>query len=184
MKLCLLLVTIFAVFFNASKALGCEQYPLTEQQQKYLNELELPLNIPEGEIVDLNGNKPDPNKTTKPSCWLSSDFNRDGVTDFAGIYEYNGKMIRSNGWNLDLVILYSKAGQTKHIVFPYAGQTKNNGANLRQYLALHSPGRMDLRPGIMDLKYPAIVSYRDNESAVVYYWDEEIFSSRNFFVDD
>ena len=173
----LLLSVVIAMLFNASQAHGCETYKLTDKQRQYFEGLSLPLNVPQGKSTSAISNR-------STLCSLRDDFNKDGVTDFAGLFEYTGERTRSGGWDLDLVILYSDAGQTKHIIFPYAGQTENNGAKLREYLAMQYPGRVDLKPGKMMLDYPAIISYRDDKPAVIYYWNEKQFSTASYYVDD
>lgn len=163
---------------------ACEDYVLTAEQAEYLRSLELPLTIPTAPIADIKSPKDDVEPPEKRSCSISADFNGDGVGDFAGIFQYQGKKKRASGWLLDLVVIYSDEGRLKHLVLPYAGRFTRDGEQLRQFLVVQPAGRVDLKPGEATLELPGILSYRDGTPAVVHYWSGNRFTKRVFYIDD
>jgi hypothetical protein len=182
----LVLATTILLVFASVSAIACEEYPLSQNQRDYLEKQSLTLKIPSGDFSDPATNRADQKQESDGAreCWVSEDFNNDGTDDFAGIFEYTGEKERVSGWQLDLVILYSDAGQLQHFVFQYAGRISEEGGQLRQHLGLQAAGRIDLKPGSVTIDQPGIVSYRDGLPAVIYYWNKDRFAKRTYYIDD
>ncbi len=178
--------TTILLMFASISAVACEDYPLSQNQRDYLEKQSLTLKVPSGDFADPAANHPEqkPASGGARECWVSEDFNNDGIDDFAGIFEYTGEKERVSGWQLDLVILYSDAGQLRHFVFPYAGRVTKEDGKLRQHLGVQAAGRVDLKPGSVTINQTGIVSYRDGQPAVIYFWNKDQFSKRTYFIDD
>lgn len=174
-------VMITAIF--SGTAIACEEYLLTDDQDKYLEELALPYRVPDGKTGVLLKNVEGRQGDTQ-GCTVVDDFNGDGRDDFAGIFQYTGKQNRLNDWSLDVVVLFSNAGETRHIIFPFSGQYDQQDKQLYQYLRPQPPGELDLRPGKMSLDFASILSYRRGKPSVVYYWDGTEITQRPIGVDD
>ena len=118
-------------------------------------------------------------------CFQVEDLDGDSNPDFAGLYEYTGDQPRSSDWNLDLVFLYTdEGGQTRHVVFPSAGRSSAEKGEVYDTLKVQPPGVVDLMPGSVTLDRPGIVSYRNGEPAVLYYWQNGRYTQRIFSIDD
>lgn len=169
---------ILPAFANA-----CEDYSLPDEQQQYLKELALPYQVPSGSTgVKVQKSRSLPGDTQ--GCTVVDDFNGDGRDDFAGIFQYTGERKRLDDWSLDIVILFSEAAETRHVIFPFSGQFNQRDQLLYHYLRQQPPGEFDLRPGRVKLEHPSILSYRRGKPAVVYFWDGGKITQRAIGIDD
>ena len=154
---------------NISDARGCQRacanYRCAVSQQEPTE--------PEGGIVD------------DAECFQAEDFDGDGTTDFVGMYEQAGGEERGGDWTLEVVILTENAaGEVEHITYPYTGK-KSDDDEIDQHLGSQEAGVVNLNPGVVTTDQPAIVSYRDGEPQVIYYYDENGNAARAFYgVDD
>lgn len=136
-----------------------------------------PQQIPEPEVVT--------GSSEGEECFQAEDLDGDNRMDFAGLYEYTGEQQRSSDWNLDLVFLYTdQGGQTRHVVFPSAGRSSAEKGEVYDTLKVQPPGVVDLMPGSVTLDRPGIVSYRNGEPAVLYFWQDGRYTQRVFSVYD
>ena len=136
-----------------------------------------PQQIPEPEVVT--------GSSEGEECFQVEDLDGDTQPDFAGLYEYTGEDERSSDWNLDLVFLYTdQGGQTRHVVFPAAGRSSSAKGEVYDTLKVQPPGVVDLMPGSVTLDRPGIVSYRNGEPAVLYFWQDGRYTQRVFSIDD
>jgi hypothetical protein len=128
---------------------------------------------PEGGIVET------------AECFQVEDFDGDGKQDFVAVYEQAGGEQRGGDWTLEVVILTEDAaGEVKHITYPYTGK-KSGDDEIDQHLGPQEAGDVKLHPGMITTTKPSIVSYRDGEPKVIYYYDENGDPARAFYgVDD
>lgn len=120
-------------------------------------------------------------------CFQTEDIDGDGTQDFVGIYEHTGEEERVGNWNLDVVILYKdENNETKHITYPYTGQSVTDGESteLYQHLSSQPAGQIDLNPGSLTIDTPAVVSYRNGKPKVLYYWKDGKIRRALYGVDD
>ena len=190
----------FFVSLTCSPSFACENFQLPPEYQDYLKNRELPYRPPVGNIAFIgdSGDRieydmlvlPKDRDVEKfvtsgePACSVSADFNGDGKNDFAGLYLYEGTEKRYNNWILDLVIVYSENGSTKHVVFPFTGQYFEGQEPVLVYLRRQGPGLVDLMPGQYVLEHPGIGVYRRGRPASTYYWDGKGFAELAMGVDD
>ena len=108
--------------------------------------------------------------TVPANCFQVDDFDGDGSEDFFGLYEYTGSDTRANEWILQLVILTKdNFGDVQHMLFPYSGRVIDG--NLANHLSLQPAGVVDLNPGTVTIDEPGVVSYRNGEPKVLFYFD-------------
>ena len=173
----ILVTLVFALSSNL--ALAYEKSDLPDNYKEYFNKLDLPYERPVGTV--------DAEKTMYQTDAMSSvltDFNGDGTPDFAGIYRYTGSKKRIGRWNLDLVIIYSSNGSTKHVIYPYFGRYDEERELLLEYLTIHDKGVVDLMPGKLVMERPGIITIRKGKPNSVIYWDKGKFSRHAMGVDD
>jgi hypothetical protein len=104
------------------------------------------------------------------NCFQVEDFDGDGSQDFFGLYEYTGSNTRANEWILQLVILTEdNIGNVQHTLFPYSGRVIDG--DLANHLSLQPAGVVDLNPGSVTIDEPGVVSYRNGEPKVLFYYD-------------
>jgi len=104
------------------------------------------------------------------ACYQADDFDGDGAQDFVGIFEYTGSDTLGGDWGLEVVILTEDENENvQHITFPYTGQQSAEG-DLAQHLSLQPAGVVDLNPGGITIDAPGVVSYRNGEPKVIYYY--------------
>ena len=185
------LITVLLLFIHGA-LFACEPDPIPNKYRQYLlKQMDVRYQRPTGRIArqnaaNTNAANPSLDRATG-NCSLSADFNGDGELDFAGIYRYredNGRRKRSNEWSLDLVIMYTVDDAIKHVIFPYAGRYTAGNEPIRSFIVVQERGEIDLMPGRLVLDWPAIVSYREGNPAVLYYWNGNRFTQRAFGVDD
>ena len=118
-------------------------------------------------------------------CSQSDDFDGDGSEDFIGMYEHTGDDERGGGWSLELVILNEDAsGNIQHVTYPYTGQISATSGDLGQHLSMQPAGVVDLNPGTLVVDKTSIVSYRNGEPKVIYYYVNGVLSRAFFGIDD
>ena len=114
------------------------------------------------------------------ACYQVEDLDGDGAQDLVGMFEYTGVDTRGGDWSLEVVILTEDVnGNVQHITFPYTGQVSNG--DLAQHLSLQRPGVVDLHPGSITINGPGVVSYRNGEPEVIYYYDENGALAQAFY---
>ncbi len=233
----------------ATLAADCGDFPLTQEQLQYIQEISLPVQVPEGEVpviqrcdtnddgmvditdiraISLNRNQPaahpddpmdwdknsvinvldargcqrvcdlprcavsatPPPPTAPPAgvvenapCFQVDDINGDSEDDFAGIFEYTGNANRSDGWTLEVVLMYNDDnGDIQHITYPYSG--KRSDTELFQHLSRQPAGVVDLMPGSVTIDEPGVVSYRNGVPKVLYYYQDGIMNRAFYGVDE
>lgn len=103
------------------------------------------------------------------ACYQTDDIDGDGTDDFVGLLEYTGTKTRGGDWTLDTIILTEDGGgNVTHVTYPYTGQQSSN--ELAQHLSSQPAGVVDLNPGSITIDSPGVVSYRDGEPKVIYYY--------------
>ena len=118
-------------------------------------------------------------------CFQADDFTGDGKQDLVGIYQYVGNQTRGNNWNLQTVLFHEDAaGNTRVTTFPYSGQSRRDGGEIFQHLSPQPAGPVDLMPGGVILARPGVVSYRNNEPKVLYYFQNGRWNRAFYRVDD
>lgn len=118
-------------------------------------------------------------------CFQTEDLDGDGTEDFVGVYEHTGDDERGGEWTLEVVILTEDpSGAVQHITFPYTGQNLQDTGELTQHVSMQPAGVVDLAPGTLELDEPAVISYRNGEPKVVYYFENGQVSRAFFGVDD
>ena len=193
---------LFALLFTftCSLSYACENFQLPPEYQGYFENSELPYKRPVGKIAFVGDSKDqikydmlvlpknrqeeDFVASGDPACSVTADFNGDGKNDFAGLYLYEGPDKRHNNWILDLVIVYSENGSTKHVIFPFTGQYFEGQEPVLVYLRRQGPGLVDLMPGKYILEHSGIGVYRRGRPASTYYWDGKGFAELAMGVDD
>jgi len=163
---------------------------MTADQRDYLASKSLDLRIPDGQLVqriaENAGNQVRTSRVTRErECFQTGDFDGDGNDDFVGLYEYTGSKTRSGAWKLDLLLLYTDAsGETRHVLFPYAGRYSASSGEVHHSLSMQPPGVFDLHPGSVTLDRPGFVISRDGKPEVLYYWTGSHFAHRIIHIDD
>jgi hypothetical protein len=154
---------------NILDARGCQRACANPRCAVSLQEPE----EPEGGIVET------------AECFQAEDFDGDGTQDFVGMYEQAGGEERGGGWTLEVVILTEDAlGNVEHITYPYTGK-KSDDDEIDQHLGSQEAGVVNLNPGVVTTNQPAVVSYRNGEPKVIYYYDENGNPARAFYgIDD
>jgi hypothetical protein len=123
--------------------------------------------------------------TEEAQCFQADDFDGDGQQDFVGMYEHTGDATRGGGWELEVVILNEDAsGNVQSVVFPYTGRKSAASGEIRQHLSMHPAGLVNLNPGTLMIDEPAVVSYRDGEPKVIYYFVNGVLNRAFFGIDD
>ena len=118
------------------------------------------------------------------SCFQTADLDGDGAEDFVGIFEHTGDD-RGGDWTLSVSILHEdENGVVQHINYPYSGQQSSDKTQLNQHLSMQLAGEVDLMPGALTIDQPAVVSYRDGEPAVIYYFKDGKVNRAFYGVDD
>jgi hypothetical protein len=234
----------------------CEEVPLTESQEKYLEDNNITIEVPEGEVaeirrcdtngdmvVDINDiraisrmrNQPvahpdDPmdwdkngmnnvsdargcqracaysrcapapaaiqlaalaadeqmgGTTETAACFQTGSFDGEGENDLIAISDVPEDEAREGDWTLELVILNEDdQGNIEHIRVPYFGQQSADKAEVKYHLSPQPEGEVGLNPGSVSLENPGIVSYRDGEPRVVYFWEDGELKRAKYGVDD
>ena len=134
-------------------------------------------NEPEAELVG--------GVTEDADCFQIQDFDGDGSLDFIGMYEHTGDATRGGGWELEVVILNEDAGgNVQSIVYPYTGRKSAATGELLQHLSVQPAGVVNLNPRTLTIAEPAVVSYRNGEPKVIYYFDNGVLARAFFGIDD
>lgn len=181
------LVAILFLFAQQT-SVACEDFELPSKFKAHWQKNSVEYELPRGKLAVPSGASN--NAQTKQQraqvikCNVVQDMNGDGKTDYAGIYHYKGSKKRSDDWSLDLIFMYSVDDRIEQVIFPYAGRQTEGTDTLRFYLVPHDAGDIDLMPGTITLERPALVAYRDDKPAVVYYWDGEQVAQQPIGVDD
>ena len=119
------------------------------------------------------------------ACYQVGDFDDDGVDDFVGIFEYVGTDTRGGNWTLQTVILTEDSnGNVQHITFPYTGQLDSASNTQAQHLSYQPAGVVNLNPGMVTIDAPGVVSYRNGEPKVLFYYDNGELALAFFGIDD
>ena len=123
---------------------------------------------------------------TEPAeCHQSDDLNGDGEADVVAMSKYTGEKPRGGDWSLEVVVLTKDAsGAQSHVTFPYTGKQSADGATVQQHLSKQPPGTVNLNPGTVVIDEPAIVSYRDGEPKVLYYYVDGVLNRAFYGIDD
>jgi len=118
------------------------------------------------------------------SCFQVDDFDGDGVDDFVGISEQTEGPARGGNWTLEVIILNEdENGNVQHVTFPYTGKQSLAG-EIQQHLSTQPAGVVNLNPGTITIEQPAIVSYRDGEPKVIYYYVDGVLTRSFYGIDD
>ena len=118
------------------------------------------------------------------SCFQTGDFDGDGTKDVMAIFEHTGDD-RGGDWTLSVSILHEdENGVVQHINYPYTGKQSADKSELFQHLSMQPAGVVDLMPGTLTIDQPAVVSYRNGEPAVIYYFKNGEASQAFYGVDD
>ena len=179
----LLGIAAISLFLAPDLIQACDSYPLTENESRYLKSAKIDFRIPEMRIADDPPKEKDAAPRAK-DCFLRSDFDGDGVEDFVGIHQNSRSKGDGHRWVFDLVLIYSDGGEKRHSVFPGSGRADMDEEVMHHFIAAQPPGTVDLRPGEVKIDHPGIISYRYGAPAVLYYWDGDRFTLRNFYLDD
>ena len=127
------------------------------------------------------------------ACYQVDDFDGDGEEDFVGLYSSTSEEEDRGEWTLEVVILNKKddgAGgkEVQHITFPFTGEILKDTQQVTQHLSKHlcDTGQcmVDLNPGTLMIDKPAIVSYRDGERKVIYYFVDGEVRRAYYGIDD
>ncbi len=122
--------------------------------------------------------------TEEAQCHQTNDFDGDGKPDVAVMSEHTGPEVRGGDWSLEVVILNEdENGEVQHVVFPYTGKQTASG-EIEQHLSEQPAGEVDLNPGTIVIDQPAIVSYRDGEPKVIYYYVDGVLTRSFYGIDD
>lgn len=117
------------------------------------------------------------------ACYQTGDFDGDGAQDLFGIYAYTGSGLRVDNWSLQIVILTEdQFGNVQHITYPYTGRESNG--QLAHHLSRQLPGTINLNPGTVTISGPGVVSYRDGEPKVIFYYANGQLAQAFYGIDD
>ena len=124
-------------------------------------------------------------ETAPAECFQEVDLDGDGVEDFVAVVE-NLEEERAEGYSLEVVILNEDAdGNIQHVIYPYTGQSASEtGGEISQHLSMQPAGVVDLNPGTLTLVEPAVVSYRNGEPHVIYYFVGGVLNRAFYGIDD
>ena len=123
--------------------------------------------------------------TEEAQCHQEEDINGDGEPDIVAMSEYTGAAPRGGDWSLEVVILSKDENdEQKHVTFPYTGKQSVETGEIEQHLSTQPAGTVDLNPGTVILDEPAIVSYRDGEPKVIYYYVDGVLTRSFYGIDD
>ena len=118
-------------------------------------------------------------------CHQSEDFDGDGVEDIVTMSEYTGPELRGGDWSLEVVILTEdENGAVEHVTFPYTGKQSTETGEIEQHLSTQPAGDVNLNPGSLVIDQPAVVSYRDGEPKVIYYYVDGVLTRSFYGIDD
>lgn len=121
-------------------------------------------------------------------CFQRTDLDGDGNEDVAAIFEYTGSEPRGGDWTLETVIIYKDSNdKLQSISFPYSGKRTDEsgtGPQVRQHLSVQPPGVINLNPGTLIIDQSAVVSYRDNQPKVIYYFQNGQVNRAFYGIDD
>lgn len=123
------------------------------------------------------------------SCTQSDDFDGDGEPDTVAIFESTSQEEDRGEWTLDVVILNKdESGNVQHVTFPFTGQTLADTQEVTQHLSKQpcDTGNcmVNLAPGTLMIDKPAIVSYRNGEPKVIYYFVDGEVRRAYYGIDD
>ena len=122
--------------------------------------------------------------TEEAQCHQTDDIDGDGEPDVVVMSEHTGPEVRGGDWTLEVVILNEdENGEVQHVVFPYTGKQSASG-EIEQHLSTQPAGEVDLNPGTLTIDNPAVVSYRDGEPKVIYYYVDGELARAFYGVDD
>ena len=120
-------------------------------------------------------------------CFQRTDLDGDGNEDVAAIFENTAPRTRGGDWTLETSIIFrdETTGALKQVSYPYSGKrSAEGGGQVRQHLSLQPAGEVDLDPGRIVLQQPGVVSYRDGQPAVLYYYRDGKINRAFFGIDD
>ena len=123
------------------------------------------------------------------ACFQIDDFDGDGEEDFVGLYASTSQEEDRGEWKLEVVILNEdESGNVQHITFPFTGQILKDTQQVTQHLSKQhcDTGQcmIDLNPGTLMIDKPAIVSYRNGERKVIYYFVDKVVHRAYYGIDD
>ena len=123
--------------------------------------------------------------TEAAQCSQSDDLDGDGAADVVVMSEYTGTKPRGGDWSLEVVILKEDAnGNVGHVTFPYTGKQSATTGQIKQHLSKQPAGTVNLNPGTIVIDKPAVVSYRDGEPNVIYYYVNGVLTRSFYGIDD
>ena len=124
--------------------------------------------------------------TQDTQCFQRTDLDGDGNEDIAAIFENTAPRTRGGDWTLETIIIFrDELGVLKQVSYPYSGKrSSEGGGQVRQHLSLQPAGEVDLAPGRIVLQQPGVVSYRDGQPAVLYYFRDGKINRAFFGIDD
>ena len=119
------------------------------------------------------------------ACYQVDDFDGDSADDLIAIYDYTGSDPRYFDWTLQVLILTKDSGgNIQHILLPFTGQQSSTTSDLAQHLSLQPAGIVELDPGVITIDQPGVVSYRNGEPNVIFYFDNGTPAQAYYGVDD
>lgn len=123
--------------------------------------------------------------TEVAQCHQTEDIDGDGTSDIVTLSEYTGPEPRGGGWSLEVVILNEdENGDVAHVTFPYSGKQSVTTGEIQQHLSTQPAGEVNLNPGTIVIDQPAVVSYRDGEPKVIYYYVDGVLTRSFYGIDD
>ena len=123
--------------------------------------------------------------TEVAQCFQSGDYDGDGTQDIITMSEHTGPETRGGDWSLEVVILNEdENGNVQHVTFPYTGKQSATTGEIQQHLSTQPAGVVNLNPGTITIEQPAIVSYRDGEPKVIYYYVDGVLTRSFYGIDD
>lgn len=119
------------------------------------------------------------------ACFQTGNFDGEGENDLVAITEAPEEETREGDWTLELLILNEdEDGNVEHYRIPYFGQQSPDKTEVKYHLSPQPEGEVGLNPGSVNLENPGIVSYRDGEPRVVYFWEDGELKRAKYGVDD
>jgi len=123
------------------------------------------------------------------NCTQSDDFDGDGQDDTVALFESTSQEEDRGEWTLEVVILNKdENNEVQHITFPFTGQKLKDTEEVTQHLSKQpcdpGPCMVDLAPGTLMIDEPAVVSYRDGEPKVIYYFVDGVVHRAYYGIDD
>lgn len=123
--------------------------------------------------------------TEEAQCSQSNDYDGDGTPDLVAMSEHTGPETRGGDWTLEVVILNEdENGNVQHVTFPYTGKQSSTTGEVEQHLSQQPAGIVNLNPGTIVIDKPAVVSYRDGEPKVIYYYVDGVLTRSFYGIDD